>query len=60
MSIRDLAAEVLDHPDDWMDKPNTFLGWAKPNDLIGSPQEERIVELLEAIKHRIPPHRVMS
>lgn len=48
--LRTLIAEVIDDPDAWMDMPNDQLGLMKPNDLIGTDSEERVRELVRAIK----------
>jgi hypothetical protein len=52
--LESLIAELIDKPDEWMDTPNDQLSGEKPRDLIGTNREERVRELLRAIKIGIP------
>lgn len=52
--LRCLAAQVVSQPDTWLDTPNDQLGGRKPSDLIGTPTEVRVRELLRSIKHGMP------
>ena len=51
---QDLRAEaatlVADH-ERWLDTPNDRLGGRKPNDLIGTKEEQHLRDLLRAIKY---------
>ena len=38
-------------PEVWLQTPNTHLGGESPIHLIGTPQEQRLRDLLRAIKH---------
>ncbi len=37
-----------------MDTPNDQLGGKKPNDLVGTPSEPRVRELVRSIKQGMP------
>ncbi len=50
VDIKSLIAEVIDRPDEWMNHPNDQLGGKKPRELIGTDHEERVRELVRAIK----------
>ena len=52
--LRCLVAEVVSEPDIWMDTPNDQLGGKKPNDLVGTPSEPRVRELVRSIKQGMP------
>jgi hypothetical protein len=45
----ELASDVLQHPGPWLRTPNPQLGDRKPIDLIGTEEEHRVVDLLEAV-----------
>jgi hypothetical protein len=49
-----LIAEVFDDADFWLGSPNAALGGRKPLDLIGSPSEKVVRELVRAIKIGMP------
>lgn len=49
-SVEDLARELVDEPDKWLDTENDQLGGEKPRLLIGTPQEFVLRNLLEAIR----------
>jgi len=50
-SVEDLARELIDQPDRWLDTENDQLGGEKPRNLIGTPKEPVLRNLLEAIKY---------
>jgi hypothetical protein len=49
--IEDLVRELLAEPDKWLDSKNDQLGGEKPRDLIDTPKEPVLRNLLEAIKY---------
>ncbi len=51
LSVEDLARELLADPDKWLDAKNDQLGGEKPRDLVGTPKEPVLRNLLEAIKY---------
>ena len=50
-SVEDLARELVNEPDKWLDTENDQLGGEKPRDLIGTPKEPVLRNLLEAIRN---------
>jgi hypothetical protein len=50
-SVEDLVRELIDKPNKWLDTENDQLGGEKPRDLVGTPKEPVLRDLLEAIKH---------
>jgi len=42
---------VVADPEVWLQTPHTHLGGESPIRLIGTPQEQRLRDLLRAIKH---------
>jgi hypothetical protein len=50
-SVEDLVRELVDQPDKWLDTENDQLGGEKPRELVGTPKEPVLRNLLEAIKH---------
>ena len=50
-SVEDLVRELIDQPDKWLDTENDQLGGEKPRELVGTPKEPVLRNLLEAIKH---------
>ena len=44
-----LLAMVLDQPDKWMATPNHQFGGRKPGDLVGTAEETKIFDLLQAV-----------
>ncbi len=50
-SVEDLARELLTEPDKWLDTRNDQLGGEKPRDLVGTPKEPVLRNLLEGIKY---------
>ena len=49
-----LVRDTVDNPAKWIDTPNDQLGGAKPNELVGTPSERILRELLRSIKHGMP------
>jgi hypothetical protein len=49
--VRCLLDQVIEMPDLWLDTPNDQFGGRKPRDLLNTPQESRIRDLLRSIKH---------
>ena len=52
--LRDLIAEVVKDPNQWLDTENDLLGGKKPKDLLNTPQAQRVRDLARAIKHGMP------
>jgi hypothetical protein len=52
--IRSDIDELVDDPAKWLDEPNDQLGGKKPSELIGTDREQRLRDLLRAIKYGIP------
>jgi hypothetical protein len=50
-SIEDLVRELIAEPDKWLDTKNDQLGGEKPRNLIDTPKEPVLRNLLEAVKH---------
>ena len=48
LSAREMAFELLQHPEEWLDWPNPQFGGRKPNDLIGTDEEVRVYDILAA------------
>lgn len=48
--INDLIREVVPDPDAWKNAPNPVLGMSRPVDLIGTPREPILRDLLRAAK----------
>lgn len=38
----------------WLDAPNDRLGGKKPNDLLGTPEQRHLVDMVEAVKYGLP------
>ena len=51
VDIKDLIAELIDPPDEWLDRPHPLLDLAKPRDLIGTDRESILRDLLRTIKY---------
>jgi hypothetical protein len=49
-SVEDLARDLVDEPDKWLDTENEQLSGEKPRALIGTPKEPVLRNLLEAIR----------
>ena len=45
------VARIAADPEVWLHTPNAHLGGESPITLIGTPQEQRLRDLLRAIKH---------
>jgi uncharacterized protein (DUF2384 family) len=45
------VARIVADPEVWLHTPHTHLGGERPITLIGTPQEQRLRDLLRAIKH---------
>ena len=39
----------------WLDAPNDQLGGKKPNELLGTPEQRHLVDMVEAVKYGLPP-----
>jgi uncharacterized protein (DUF2384 family) len=52
--IRQELAQVVKDPDTWLDTQNDQLGGRKPADLVGTPEEHLVRELIRAAKHGMP------
>jgi uncharacterized protein (DUF2384 family) len=49
--LQKLIDEVVPDPETWKQTPNPVLGGQRPLDLLGSPQEQILRDLLRAAKH---------
>lgn len=49
-SVEDLVRELVDDPDKWLDTRNDQLGGQKPRELVGTPKEPVLRNLLESIR----------
>lgn len=45
------VARVVADPEAWLHTPHPSLGGGRPIDLIGTPAEQRLRDLLRAIRH---------
>ena len=45
------VARIVADPEVWLQTPKTHLGAESPIHLMGTPQEQRLRDLLRAIKH---------
>jgi hypothetical protein len=50
-SVEDLARELIADPETWLDTANDQLGGEKPRDLVGTPREPVLRNLLEGMKY---------
>ena len=48
--FRELLTAVVDNPEAWLSTPSVQFGGRRPGDLIGSDEEEKIVDLLRAVE----------
>jgi uncharacterized protein (DUF2384 family) len=48
--LRELS-QVVQDPDEWLNRENDQLGGQKPNELIAAGKEQLVRDLIEAIKH---------
>lgn len=51
VDLEKLIDEVVPNPETWKQTPNSVLGGQKPVDLLHSPQEHALRDLLRATKH---------
>ncbi|HLX37536.1 MAG TPA: MbcA/ParS/Xre antitoxin family protein [Candidatus Binataceae bacterium] len=49
--LREEVKTVLPNGAAWLDTQNFLFGGRKPADLIGTPEEYRVRDLLRAVKH---------
>ena len=47
--LKRLLASVVEQPEKWMDTPNRQFGGRKPSELVGTADEARIFDLLNAV-----------
>lgn len=45
------VAQIIAEPDVWLHTPHAHLGGESPINLLGTPAESRLRDLLRAIKH---------
>lgn len=45
------VARIVADPEVWLQTPHTHLGGESPINLIGTPTEQRLRDLLRALKH---------
>jgi hypothetical protein len=50
-SIEDMVRDLVAEPDKWLDTENDQLGGEKPRQLMGTPKEPVLRNLLEAIQY---------
>lgn len=50
-SVEDMVRELVAEPDKWLDTAHDQLGGEKPRQLVGTPKEPVLRNLLEAIKY---------
>jgi uncharacterized protein (DUF2384 family) len=50
-SVEDLVRDLITEPEKWLDTKNDQLGGERPRDLVGTPKEPVLRNLLEAIKY---------
>ncbi len=51
VDVEKLIDEVVPDPDSWKRTPNSILGGLRPIDLLHTPQEELLRDMLRAAKH---------
>ena len=49
LSLDQLLGTVLDNPEAWLSMPSAQFGGRRPADLIGTEEEQKIVDLLLAV-----------
>ena len=49
--LKNEVGTILDDPDSWLNTPNDWFAGKKPIDLIGTKEEQRLRDLIRAIKH---------
>jgi hypothetical protein len=50
-SIEEMVRDLVAEPDKWLNTENDQLGGERPRDLVGTPKEPVLRNLLEAIKY---------
>lgn len=50
-NLGDEVKKVIGNPDDWLDAPNDRFEGRSPRDLIGTKEEQRLRDLIRAVKH---------
>ena len=50
-SIEEMVRDLVAEPDKWLDTANDQLGGEKPRQLVGTPKEPVLRNLLEAIQY---------
>jgi hypothetical protein len=53
MTTEELAYDIAPDPENWLKEPNSNLGWQAPRDLIGTPLEKVVRDMLLAAKYGI-------
>lgn len=53
--VKQEVAQIVANPEVWLHTPHAALGGDSPMNLIGTPQEQRLRDLLRAIKHGMGP-----
>jgi uncharacterized protein (DUF2384 family) len=48
------VVRIVADPEVWLHTPHTHLGGKRPIQLLGTPEEQRLRDLLRAIKHGMP------
>jgi hypothetical protein len=49
-TARELANELLKHPAEWLDSPNPQFGGRRPNDLLDTDEEKKVINLLLCVE----------
>ena len=49
--LKQEVARIVADPEVWLHTPNAHLGGESPITLIGTPEEQRLRDLIRAIKH---------
>ncbi len=44
-----LLIELVEQPDAWLSTPSTHFGGRKPRDLVGTDEERKLIDLLQAV-----------
>lgn len=52
--MNEVLSGLVDDPCAWAQQPNDQLGGRKPEELIGTPDEPRLRDLIRAIKYGFP------
>lgn len=51
--IREEVKKVIQEPDRWLQSPSSILGGLAPAELIGTPDEMLLRELVRSLKHGV-------